>query len=44
MTKNEILQANKAKYEVKKINDYSKKEIYYNKKMSPYLNLLFNVP
>ena len=44
MSKNEILTAAKINSEVDILDYYSQKEIFYNKKMSPYLNLLFEFP
>lgn len=44
MSKFEILQSNKIDKEIKLLDEYQEKEVYYNKKMSFPLNLVFRIP
>ena len=44
MSKNEILSAEKIDDEVANLDEYSQKQIYYNKKMSPFVTLLHELP
>ena len=43
MSKMEILQSKKIDEEVKKLHDIHEKQIYYNIKMAPFLNLFFSI-
>ncbi len=44
MNKQEIFQSEKISNEIKNLDNYSNKQIYYNKKMADYLVLLFELP
>jgi hypothetical protein len=44
MSKFEILQSNKIDHEIAIVDNYQRRKIHYNKKMSFLMNLLFRVP